>query len=244
MTDLRIFLSDRARWTTNIYRTGPSAGNSSLVASSSGDLTSDSSESMSRSARFKPAEELSRDAAQFSSRVTSLRHGHVAASGKVLDKLIDNSRMPVPDPMLDEQDRLEEKCANDLEAIGKFTMLVVMQWKKWPILYNDSSSFADNYPGPMKYTLRRKKMKQVSETSWRTSRAPWAINLHVAWRVTFPVGLICSGSACRLGLIRLLQRVLSLYHHISFSPSSQLVTRISRRAYHPNLGPLAKWSMR
>lgn len=131
MTDLRIFLSDRARWTTNIYRTGLSTSTSNLVSSSSSDSTSsDSSEPMSRSARFKLAEELSRDAAQFSSRVTSLRHGHVAASGKVLDKLIDNSRMPVPDPMLDEQDRLEEKCANDLEAIGKFTMLVVMQWKK------------------------------------------------------------------------------------------------------------------
>jgi hypothetical protein len=131
LSDLRKFLAERARWTQDVYAAGVLSSSSSTPASNTIDVVfSENSESMSRSTRFKLAEDLSRDAVQFSSRVTALRHGHVAASGKILDKLIDNSRKPVPDSMLDEQDRLEEKCANELETVGKFTMLVVMQWKK------------------------------------------------------------------------------------------------------------------
>jgi hypothetical protein len=55
----------------------------------------------------------------------------VNAAGKALDKLIDHSRQPVPDELLDEQDRLEEMCITDLENIGKFTMSLVMQWRKY-----------------------------------------------------------------------------------------------------------------
>jgi hypothetical protein len=62
--------------------------------------------------------------------VTGLKHGTVNAAGKALDRLIDHSRKPVPDELLDEQDRLEEKCIHELEAIGKFTMSLVMQWRK------------------------------------------------------------------------------------------------------------------
>jgi hypothetical protein len=85
---------------------------------------------LSRSTRFKLAELLSRDAAQFVGRVTSLRHGKISATGKALDKLIDNSRSPVPEELLDEQDKLEDKGINDMEYIDKFVMNVVMQWRK------------------------------------------------------------------------------------------------------------------
>jgi hypothetical protein len=95
----------------------------------------DSSAQFSRSARFKFAEQLSRDAAQFGGRITSLRHGAISAAGKALDKLIDHSRSPVPDELLDEQDILEEKGINDMEHIGKFAMNVVMQWRKYAFFF-------------------------------------------------------------------------------------------------------------
>lgn len=134
LTDFESFLSTRARWSPNIYYTDKTgivsyADNAAWTNPVGGNL-SDNSDGFSRSTRFRLAEELSKDAAQFSSRVTSLRHGHVSVAGKVLDKLIDDSRKPVPDIILDEQDRLEEKCVKDLEAIGKFGMAIVLQWKR------------------------------------------------------------------------------------------------------------------
>lgn len=78
---------------------------------------------------------LSHDAAIFSSRVTALNHGKVMASGKTLDKLIDASRKPVPDEILDEQDRLEDKAIKELETVGKFAMTVVMQWKRYIVTF-------------------------------------------------------------------------------------------------------------
>jgi hypothetical protein len=103
--------------------------------------TSLSSPIVSRSARFKLAELLSRDAAQFASRVTALRYGKIAAAGKALDKLIDNSRKPVPEDLLDEQDRLEEMGINDMEHIGKFIMNIVMQWRKYFVFLVCQSRF-------------------------------------------------------------------------------------------------------
>lgn len=84
----------------------------------------------SRGARFKLAEMLSREAAQFASRVSSLRHTKIALAGKALDKLIDDSRKPVPDELLDEQDKLENEGITEMEDVGKFVMQMVMQWKK------------------------------------------------------------------------------------------------------------------
>lgn len=85
----------------------------------------------SRSARFKAAEVLSRDAAQFGARVTNLSHGRVTAAGRLLDKLIDHSRKPVPDVLLDEQDRLDDKCINQMENVNKFVLSLIMQWRKY-----------------------------------------------------------------------------------------------------------------
>lgn len=90
---------------------------------------------ISRGERFKISERLSRDAAQFASRSSSLRHTKIATAGKALDHLIDESRAPVPDELLDEQDKLEDKGINEMEDTGKFVMNVVMQWKKYTASY-------------------------------------------------------------------------------------------------------------
>lgn len=127
--DLHNFSATRARWEPAIYDVPPapeSTGNPLSVTSFSG--SSIPADAFSRTSRFKLAEMLSRDAALFSGRVTALQHGKITAAGKALDKLID--RKTVPEVLLDEQDRLEEKCINDMSNIGKFTMGLVMQWRK------------------------------------------------------------------------------------------------------------------
>jgi hypothetical protein len=140
IADLKTFLDTRARWTPAVYEeitiSPPPAGvpNRRASLTSLASVASDTllaSAGFSRSARFKLAEILSRDAAQFSARITSLRHSKISAAGKMLDKLIDTSRKPVPEDLLDEQDRLEEKGIAELEHVGKFVMNAVMQWRKY-----------------------------------------------------------------------------------------------------------------
>ncbi|KAF7301507.1 Growth arrest-specific 2-like [Mycena indigotica] len=148
ISDLKTFLDIRAHWTPSVYEeatptspppsTSNRRGSLTSLASSVASESSLSSNGFSRSARFKLAEVLSRDAAQFSARITSLRHNKIASAGKVLDKLIDSSRKPVPEEILDEQDRLEEKGISDLENVGKFVMSAVMQWRKADEIYVES----------------------------------------------------------------------------------------------------------
>ena len=146
--DLNNFLVTRARWSPTVYdrvndedetparEFSPSPLPALRRKSSISSLMSTASDStisslaLSRGERFKLAETLSRDAAQFASRVSSLRHSKITSAGKALDKLIDDSRKPVPDELLDEQDKLEDKGINEMEDVGKFVMAVVMQWKK------------------------------------------------------------------------------------------------------------------
>ncbi|KII95825.1 hypothetical protein PLICRDRAFT_129845 [Plicaturopsis crispa FD-325 SS-3] len=143
ITDLQTFLATRARWSPSVYDTAPKAdetptarrGSVASMVSMASDTSGPTNPAFSRSARFKLAELLSRDAAQFGAKVTALRHGKISAAGKALDKLIDNSRKPVPEEILDEQDRVEEKGINELEDIGKFVMNVVMQWRKADEIY-------------------------------------------------------------------------------------------------------------
>ena len=85
---------------------------------------------MSRAARSKLAEVLSKDAAILFTRISSFRHGNISVAGKTPDKLIDESRRPVPDIIPDEQDRLENKGITEMENLGQFVMNVVMQLKK------------------------------------------------------------------------------------------------------------------
>jgi len=147
LVDIESFLITRARWSPSIYeevelfaekdespqlqpRTLARRGSVVSLSSIASEQSNLSSKSFARGARFKLSESLSRDAAQFTSRVSSLRHTKINAAGKVLDKLIDTSRRPVPDELLDEQDKLEDKGINELEDVGKFIMNVVMQWRK------------------------------------------------------------------------------------------------------------------
>lgn len=144
--DLANFLEARARWSASVYDTMQAAETStpsplsspaiprrnSITSIASSTLSNSQSISkLSRVTRFKQVEHLNREAAQFTGRITALRHGRVAAAGKVLDKLIDMSRRPVPEELLDEQDRLEERAITELEDVGKFAMDVVMQWRKY-----------------------------------------------------------------------------------------------------------------
>lgn len=121
LSDLQKFLHNSARWSPSVY---------AAIGDDLDALTFENTPGLSRIDRYRLAEALSKDAAQFASRVTHLRHGPVASSGKALDKLIDDSRTPVPDALLDEQDRIEDSCSNELEHIGKFAFSVVMQWKR------------------------------------------------------------------------------------------------------------------
>ncbi|KIP09886.1 hypothetical protein PHLGIDRAFT_296788 [Phlebiopsis gigantea 11061_1 CR5-6] len=152
--ELLRFLETRARWSPSVYDRNedediesPSTdrltlpqptlrrrGSTVSLASAASDASIPSL-GISRGERFKLAELLSRDAAQFSSRASSLRHSKIAAAGKALDRLIDESRKPVPDELLDEQDKLEDQGINAMEDIGKFIMTVVMQWKKADEIY-------------------------------------------------------------------------------------------------------------
>lgn len=138
--DIETFLVTRARWSPSIYEVmtkheeKPSARRGS-VASMASDTSATFGAGFSRSARFKLAELLSRDAAQIAGKISSLRHGRIASAGKALDKLIENSRKPVPEELLDEQDKLEEKGINDMEDVGKFVMSIVTQWRKADELY-------------------------------------------------------------------------------------------------------------
>ena len=137
--DLREFLSSRARWSPTVYENlevdEPSPGEHVLkrrgsTVSIASEASRASIPGYSRGARFKLAEALSKEAAQFASRTSSLRHSKILPAGKTLDKLIDESRKPVPDEILDEQDKLENEGMHAMEDIGKFVMQMVMQWKK------------------------------------------------------------------------------------------------------------------
>lgn len=123
LTDSRSFLNNRARWSPAIYFPYSEASSKGLKGETR-------SRGLSRSARFSLAESLSKEVTHISSRVSSLRIGHVNTSGKLLDKLIDESPGSVPDWMLDEQDNLEEKCVKELASIAKFLLNIVSQWKR------------------------------------------------------------------------------------------------------------------
>lgn len=169
LDDLNHFLVTRARWSPSAYDSKPqqealltrrgsvtSMASMASAESSASATASASSPAFSRSVRFKLAELLSRDAAQFASRVSSLRHSKISVAGKALDKLIENSRKPVPEELLDEQDRLEEKGINEMETIGKFTMNLVMQWRKYCRFYSSFLKLAlIVFVGLMRYMSRQ-----------------------------------------------------------------------------------------
>ncbi|CAE7226528.1 unnamed protein product [Rhizoctonia solani] len=144
LADLRAYITNRARWSIACFEQAPQPSASALdrrLSSASnasgppGDITSTRG-TLSRGSRFMLGETLSLDAAQLSTRLLGLSKS-VVASGKTLDKLIDSShRKPVPDEILDEQDKIENESGATQDA-GKFTMAMVMQWKKSDEIYGE-----------------------------------------------------------------------------------------------------------
>jgi hypothetical protein len=139
MEDLAAFV-ERVRWSPAAYeelqasmpqssseKTIARRGSIASIASFASD-NSLSTHSLSRAARFKLGEGLTKDAAKISSRLNALRTGDILAADKALRKLID--KREVPDPILDEQDLLELKGTTEVENVGKFLMSLAVQWKK------------------------------------------------------------------------------------------------------------------
>ncbi|KAH7105684.1 hypothetical protein BKA62DRAFT_826937 [Auriculariales sp. MPI-PUGE-AT-0066] len=131
LDQLRDFLVSRARWSPATYERFAASNAHGSTASTDAAI-------LDRSLRYKHTELLSHDAAQFTGMVIALRNAHVNPSGKTLDRLIEAStKGPVPDPILDEQDKVEDKCINELEGLGQFAINSVMQWKRADELYGE-----------------------------------------------------------------------------------------------------------
>jgi hypothetical protein len=81
----------------------------------------------SRNPRYRVAEDLTRDAGRFATRIAAWKRNLIVPAGNALDSMIE--KKTVPDPILDEQDRLENN-ARPLEGLGRFAMEVVAQWKR------------------------------------------------------------------------------------------------------------------
>lgn len=138
--DLQMFAATRGRWNPSVYEA--SLNNNDTIAlmrrGSVASTTSTKSENpitspaFSRAARYRLGEQISRDAALLSGRLSSMKHGKVVLAGKALDKLIDQSqRGPVPDVFLDEMDRVEAMAEKEMESIANFMMQLVMQWRRY-----------------------------------------------------------------------------------------------------------------
>ena len=124
LANIQTFLQQKARWNAGVYTTR-------FVPEKHDEPSREiSAEVFAQTARHALAEGISRESLMLSGSITTLRDGHVAPAGKVLDELIDVTRKPVPDAMLDEQDRLEELCDRSLVSLGRFLQAVVMQWKR------------------------------------------------------------------------------------------------------------------
>lgn len=137
--DLQMFAATRGRWNPSVYEA--SLNNDTIALMRRGSVASTTSTksenpitspAFSRAARYRLGEQISRDAALLSGRLSSMKHGKVVLAGKALDKLIDQShRGPVPDVFLDEMDRVEAMAEKEMETIANFMMQLVMQWRRY-----------------------------------------------------------------------------------------------------------------
>lgn len=145
--DLQKFVKEQARWSVSTYDNIEMTPNDASPASASrppsslngpthspSPSTSDSTPrrnpnitGISRGARYKFAEDLTRDAGRFTTRYSAVKRNQITAAGKALDKIIE--KKTVPDEVLDEQDRLENDI-RPMDSLTKFAMDMVTQWKK------------------------------------------------------------------------------------------------------------------
>ncbi len=122
----------RADWTISLYDTF--SPDPAPNASSSQSLPWESRfpqvlAQTARNERRKLGEALLNQAKLIMSRVHSYKHELLPKSGGTLDRLIDTSSRKVPDALLDEQDKLENKSMV-FEGIDKFIPSLQAQWKK------------------------------------------------------------------------------------------------------------------
>lgn len=147
--DLQKFVKEQARWSVSTYdniemthsdASPANASRGSPPLSLNGPTPSPSPSAadstprrnpnitgVSRGARYKFAEDLTRDAGRFTTRYSAVKRNQITTAGKALDKIIE--KKTVPDEVLDEQDRLENDI-RPMDSLTKFAMDMVTQWKK------------------------------------------------------------------------------------------------------------------
>lgn len=111
---------------------------------------------VSRGSRYKLAEDLTRESGRYSTRVAAWKRNFITPSGKALDRMIE--KKTVPDPILDEQDRLEDNV-RPLESMARFGMEVVSQWKKY-VYFLFVLSAINSALGRMNYMANLKRTKE------------------------------------------------------------------------------------
>jgi hypothetical protein len=139
--ELEQFIIKAARWSPESYR--PVLDHHINSSSSSLNLTFDSPatspvsavfprrnsvfSSSSKGMRPKMAEDLTREAGRYTTRIAAWKRNLIVPSGKAVDSMIEKKE--VPDAILDEQDKIEDNT-RPMEALSRFAMEVVGQWKK------------------------------------------------------------------------------------------------------------------
>ena len=79
--------------------------------------------------RTMRSEVLSLELAAHKSRIHSLTSTSIPDTARRLDKLINTSPTPLPDPFLDVQDKLEEDAKAFIDGLGTFLADMVRQWR-------------------------------------------------------------------------------------------------------------------
>jgi hypothetical protein len=118
--------------------------------------------SVSKSANSKLADDLTREAGRFTTRIAAWKRNLVAPAGKTLDRMIEKKE--VPDAILDEQDRLED-ATRPIESTARFGMEVVAQWKKWVLKAFEYTNF-NTSTEQMRYTESLGERKAPQQLLW------------------------------------------------------------------------------
>jgi hypothetical protein len=74
---------------------------------------------------------LFKDVYDIQNRLHSIRGTEIAASSKLVDHLIDLSSAPLPDIILDEQDKLENKSDKVSNETYNFLQVLMSDWTRW-----------------------------------------------------------------------------------------------------------------
>lgn len=138
-SEIAQFVEKSGRWSSEIYQQLIGSSESGVIQP--GELPERSSHNpsiipgrknsgfsnVSRGARYKLAEDLTREVGRLNMRIAAWKRNFITPAGKAIDRMIE--KKTVPDPILDEQDRIED-IVKPTEALSKFTMELVAQWKK------------------------------------------------------------------------------------------------------------------